>query len=335
MKSRMGLCVVLSVVFVFLCTGLAFAQAKSTTIKFSSPFVATDSRTQAYQYWADMVEKETKGRVKVVVYPGGSLIPLRDHYHAISNGSVGGGLLISSFLDPIIPEFVVTSLLGTIPVNSPDDVMRVEKGIKPIMSKILEKHNIKYLFTTYEGETCFIIRKGKNPILKLEDVRGLILRDPGKHWSGFLRKLGASTMTLDLGQIVPALTYGTVDGVFFNWTTAVALKAGDAAPSLTYTKLYGAWVWAGMNLEMFKGLSQEDQNILMQSAEKAAEYSVDQGRKASDAFFKGAGGFKIYRLPDKEQQRLVQLVMETKEESLKEAPAAGKELAAALEKLAK
>jgi len=58
MKSRMGLCVVLSVMFVFLCTGLVFAQAKSTTIKFSSPFVATDSRTQAYQYWADIVEKE-------------------------------------------------------------------------------------------------------------------------------------------------------------------------------------------------------------------------------------------------------------------------------------
>jgi TRAP-type C4-dicarboxylate transport system substrate-binding protein len=335
MKKLLLVLSLVTIVGLGLEVGDACAQAKSVTIKFSSPFVASDSRTQSYQYWADLVEKETNGRVKVPVFPGGSLLPLRDHYHAISTGSIGGGLLISSFLDPIIPEFVVTSLLGTIPVQSPEDVLRVDKGIKPLMTKIFAKHNIQYLFPTYEGEVVFITRKGKPPILKLEDVKGLVIRDPGKYWSLFLRKLGASTMTLDLGQIVPSLTYGTIDGCILNWTTAVALKAADAAPSLTYLPIYGAWVSAGMNLEMFKNISPSDQKILMQAAEKAADHSVQLGKKARDAFFSGAGGFKMFQPDNKEFQRFMAIINQTKDEALKEAPPEGKELAAALEKLGK
>lgn len=335
MKKVTVLCLTLSVVFIFLVANVGFAQTKTLTIKFSSPFVASDSRTMTYQYWGDMVNKETNGRVKVIVYPGASLIPLKDHYTSISTGSVGGGLMISSFLDPVIPELVVTSLAGTIPVSGPDDVLRVEKGIKPILTRIMEKHNIKYLFGTYEGEMVFIIRKGKNPILKVEDLRGLIIRDAGKYGSLFLRKLGVSTMTLDTGQIVPALSYGTVDGAFFNWTTALALKAADVAPSMTYLGVYGTWVFSGMNLDMFKSLPKADQDILMRATEKATDYSVQLGRKERDAFFANPGGFKIYRLPEQEQQKLVQTMNEVKDEALKTAPPSGKELAAALEKLAK
>jgi len=326
---------IMLLVLIPLCVGINFSEAKTTTIKFSSPFPASDPRTQSYQYWGDLVNKETEGRVKVVIFPGGSLIPLKEHYHAISRGSIGGGLLISSFLDPIIPELVVTSLAGTIPVHEPKEVLKVEKEIKPIMNKIFEKHGIKYLFATYEGEICFIVRKGKDPITKVADLKGLKMRDAGKYTSIFLRDLGVSTVTLGISQVVTALQYGTVDGVMFNWLTAQGIKAADVAPSLTYLGFYGTWVFTGMNLDMFKGLSSGDQQILMQAAEKAAEYSVKQGEKARDDFFANPGGFKIYYLPKEELQKLLKALHEVKEEILKKTPPSGKELAQALEKAAR
>lgn len=323
------------IILISVCINVHFSFAEKTVIKFSSPFPASDPRTQSYQYWGDLVAKETQGRVEVVVYPGGSLLPLTEHYHAISRGSVGAGLLISSFLDPMIPELIVTSLAGTIPVYEPNDVIKVEKVIKPIMDQILEKHDIKYLFATYEGEICFLVRKGKDPILKVADLQGMKMRDAGKYTSIFLKNLGVSTVTLGISQVVTALQYGTVDGVMFNWLTAQGIKAADVAPSLTYLGFYGTWVFTGMNLDMYKKLSPQDQDILQRCSDKATDFSVKEGQKTRDNFFANPGGFKIYYLPEEELKKLVNTLSDVKEDILKDVPPSGKELAKALEKVGK
>lgn len=326
---------IMSLVVVFVCSGVSFSEAKSVTIKFSSPFSTKDARTQTYQYWADLVNKETNGRVNVIVYPGGSLVPLQEHYHAVSRGSIGGGLFVSSYLDPMIPEFVITSLAGSIPIQEPKDLIKVNKAIAPIMTKILEKHNIRYLLATDESTFCVIIRKGLKPVIKLEDFRGLKIRDPGKYTSMWLKKFEASTVTLGIGQVVTALQHGTIDGVVFNWVIATAIKAADVAPSMTLLRFYGPWVFAGINLDIFKSLSSQDQNILIKAGEKSTEYSAKLGKKTTDEFFANPGGFKLYYLDKKDQQELMQTINDVKKEILKEAPPSGKELAEALEKLAK
>jgi hypothetical protein len=97
-------------------------------------------------------------------------------------------------------------------------------------------------------------------------------------------------------------------------------------------KLYGAWVWAGMNLDMFNSLSPgpEDTDA---GCREGGRIFRGLGRKAREAFFKGAGDLRstIFRQGTEATGTARDGDVE---ESLVRC-SAGKELAAALEKLAK
>jgi TRAP-type transport system periplasmic protein len=327
-------CVVLVVamVFIFLCTGISFSQAKKVTIKFSSPFMADDHRTRIYQYWADLVNKGTSGRVEVVIFAGGSLVPLKDHYHSIAGGSIGGGELVSSMLADSIPEIIPATMEGHMPIHEPEDLITAEKLLNPVLVKIHEKYNMRYLFNTYQGKMCFTIRKDKKQIMKVEDLRGLKIRTLG-YSAKVLSSLGASPIIVELSQVIPGLHYGTFDGALWNDTTAQSIKADEVAPYLTYPGSdYGTLVYAAMNLDMFKAISKADQQILIQASEKATEYSATVSKKQRDDFLANPRGFKIYNFSKEEAQKYKQAISVVAKEVFKTLPPLGKELVDLLEK---
>jgi TRAP-type C4-dicarboxylate transport system substrate-binding protein len=326
---------VVSMLFLLPCIGIASSETRKLTIKFSSSFMADDHRTRTYEYWANLVNTGTNGRVEVVVFKGGSLIPQRDHYQSIIGGGVGAAMLVSSQIVDNMPELLPATIEGFVPMHGPQDLVWVEKALNPVMVRIHEKYNMRYLFPTYEGVTCWIVRKGLKPVLKVEDLRGMKIRALG-NFAKIVSKLGASPIILDLSQLVPALNYGTIDAASMNDSAAVGIKVWEVAPNLTYPGTgSGSFVYTAMNLDMFKSLSKEDQQILVQAAEKATEYSAELGKQSTADFLANPRGFKIHYLPKEETEKYKEAIKAVAEEVFKGMPPLGRELADLLERIKK
>lgn len=317
-----------------LCLVLGFqgpALAKTVKIKMSSPFPAADERSQAYTYWADLVKERTGGRIEATLFPGGSLMPLGQHFVAMSQGSLDMGFLVSAYIDKSVPELVILSV-GTAFPPDPEGIIKTQRAIAPVMRKILKKHNIMYLFGTYEGESVIMTRKALGPVERLAQVKGMKLRDFGP-WTGeVVRRLGGAPTTLPIGELNLALQRGTVDGAYFYWLTAEALKLGEVAPYLLYLGVSASWVFSGMNLDLFNSLSKEDQKILLEAAEEATAHSSKLGAKRRAIFFDPEKNkdFQIRYMSDEDKVLLQKTCSEIRADVDAKLPPLGKELSETL-----
>jgi TRAP-type transport system periplasmic protein len=79
--------VVLALAFVRPAPGSAAAQDKPIELKFAS-WVSTvhGHHTGVLVPWAKMIEEKSGGRLKVTIYPGGTLGKPADHFDLVQNG---------------------------------------------------------------------------------------------------------------------------------------------------------------------------------------------------------------------------------------------------------
>jgi TRAP-type C4-dicarboxylate transport system substrate-binding protein len=161
----------------------------------------------------------------------------------------------------------------------------VNRTIRPVLEKNLEKGNIKYLFPTYEGESGVNIIEGKGPILKIADWEGLKIRVYGRWVGKFVESLGAVPVVIPTGELPMALQRKTVDGALSSWAIDLAFRLYEVAPNVTCFTTSALWAFAGMNLNTFKSLSSKDQQILLQAAEEAAVESGKFGLELRDLYF--------------------------------------------------
>lgn len=319
-------------VFCLVCGSMwcfaALSEAKTVKIKISIPFPASDERTKAYQFWAEAVQERTNGRIKTTLFPGGSLLPLGQHFVAMSQGGLDAGMLVSSYIDKSVPELVILSV-GTAFPPDPEGIVKTQRAIAPTMTKILAKNNIQYLFGTYEGEGVIMTRKALGPLKKLSQVKGMKLRDFGPMTGEVVRRLGGAPTTLPLGELNLALQRGTVDGAYFYWLTADAFKLGDVAPYMLYLNVSASWIFAGMNMALFKSLPEEDQKIILKAADEAAAYSAQVGAKKRAYFmdFEKQKNFQVSFLGDEDKVLLKKVCGRIKSDVVKKLPPLGKELA--------
>jgi C4-dicarboxylate-binding protein DctP len=243
-----------------------------------------DQRTKAMQFWADLIEKRTEGRVNGKVYPGASLTKIQDADIATQEGIVDVAFFASSYACPRHPILRVFEVSGAFPPDA-DLLLVVDRAIRPILDKSLARSNIKYLFPTYEGESAVNVIKERGPIRKLEDWKGLKIRVYGRWVGKMIESLGAVPVVIPTGELPLALQRKTVDGGYSSWAIDLAFKLYEVAPNVTQFPDSALWAFAGMNLEKFNSLSPDDQEILMQACDEASVYSGRAGLRLRDLYF--------------------------------------------------
>lgn len=85
-KQVIGIALTLSLLASPLALSPAGAQTKPIELTYSMHFVASHQMAVFGKKWADEVEKRTNGRVKITMFPGGSLIPSPQAYDGVMKG---------------------------------------------------------------------------------------------------------------------------------------------------------------------------------------------------------------------------------------------------------
>ncbi len=270
---------VLAVAFAMVFLG-GYSASAADVIEMDAGFGPTIEMPygKAHEYWAKILEEQSKGTMKIYVFPSDQLGSTKDTIDQVVSGqSVITSTDVAYFADLGVKDLQI--LMGPYLFENWDQVAKIYSSdwFKE-QEKLLEKKNIKVLATNwrYGDRNTMTTMLVKHPA----DIAGKKIRVVQaetfiKAWEA----IGASPTPMALGDVYPALQNGTIDGLENPLTTLYGGRYQEIAKYLlmdAHNKTINIVVCAK---SFFNTLTPEQQELLMKTAKEAGDY---QNKLAAD-----------------------------------------------------
>jgi len=312
MKNFVSLLIAL-LVFGFSILG-AFAQAKPVEFSYSIFFPATHKHTILAGEWAKEVEKRTSGRVKITIFPGGTLTAAPTCFDGVVKGISDIGMSVLAYTKGKFPLTEVIDLpLGyTNGIAATSLTNQYYAKFKP---KEFEEVKILYLHAHGPG-----ILHTKKAVSKLEEIKGLRVRCTGTV-TEIVKALGGVPMSMPMGETYDALNRGMVEGSMAPMESLEGWKWGEVVKFTTesYGAAYSTAFFVAMNKEKWNALPADIQKTIETiNAEWAQKTGKlwDEVDKSGREFSLKLGN-KIFPLSKEENQRWATAVKPVLEDYVK------------------
>jgi len=245
---------------------LAGTALAETVIKIGNVLNADHVWNTCLNGFADEVNKATKGRVVVKVYPSSQLGNEKDLIEGMTLQTVDGGLIGGGSFQAVDPKFGIEALPYAWPTH--EAAYRALDGeLGERLLKILSAKGVVGLAWWENGFRH--ITNNKRPIEKPADLNGLKIRvTPDKMRLDTFKTLGASPMPINFGELYTALQQGVVDGQ----ENPFAIIYSSAFYEVQKYLSLSGHIWGSallcVNSSLWKRISPEDQATVMKLAAK-------------------------------------------------------------------
>ena len=172
--------------------------------------------------WAKKVEDDSKGRIKIELYPamqlGGTPPQLFDQ---AKDGVVDIIWTVLGYTPGRFPKsevFELPFIMGNAEQTSRAFQRFVEANAMD------EFADVKLIAVHTHGPGMF---HTKNPVTKIEDLKGMKIRGGSRIVNDFLTALGAEPIGMPVPAVTEALSKGVLDGTTIPWEVTVALKVSE------------------------------------------------------------------------------------------------------------
>ena len=289
--------------------GIAMPAASAADFTMKIGFATARDQNQQWANWyKEAVEKGSKGRIEVKIFPASQLGPIPREIEGVQLGTIECVLFPADFFVGLDPRYGVFSIPGLFR----DMKQAAETIADPAVNQpLLDLSASKGLV----GVTAFVYAAadylGKKPIRTLQDFKGKKFRinaTPAERER--FRLLGATAVPMPLNEVVPALQRGTVDGTQSAIAVFVNFKFSDIAKVLTQTDdtmlvplAVVSKVWLDKLPPDLRKLVIDEGRKLQPRVQKLSFDALDLMRKR----WKEQGG-SIIRLPDADQKKLIEML---------------------------
>ena len=268
-----------------LATGRApvFAQTQPKKLVFAHINAVPESAAVAFDWMAKEVTARSNGALEMQFF-GKTLIPQElEIMNAVKSGSVamGSPAGAAATVFPEMGALLVPYLVKD--YTSAYAMLNGRIGDK-LSSEIENKYKLKVLCYFDYGFRHFWT--SKKPIVEPKDLRGMKIRvQQAKIFGDTINGLGGNAVPMSYGEVVTAAKQGVIDGGDLPIVNMKALKIYEVSKyaSLTYHN-YGP-TNAVMNLEIWNGLSADQQKLVMDLA-RAAQGKIREATETVDNFAK-------------------------------------------------
>ena len=302
--------------------GPAAAQDKPIELKFSSWVgPAHGHHTGVMVPWAKMLEEKSGGRLKVTIYPGGTLGKPADHYDLVVNGIADLAFTTPGYTPGRFPLISATEL----PL-----LFKTSKGGSQAVWSLFDKYfknefkDVKMLWIWVHPPGHFHL--AKKPVRKLEDLAGLKIRAATPMLTNMVKTLGAIPVSIPAPDTYTALERGTVDGTIFPWEAISSFKIAEVLKHHADVGLYVAPLFTFMNRKKYESLPPDLRKVIDElSGAWGAEFNGgvwDKNEFVGIEAIKKAGG-TIYTVPPEERQRWAARLKPLEEDWVKSMEAKG------------
>ena len=287
-----------------LTSGAARAQDKTYVMKITLPTLH-DTVHQVALNWAAAVEKDSGGRIKAQVYPASQLGSIPRQIEGVQFGSIQALLIPPEFMVGVDPRFEVMAAPGLI--NSMEHGQRV--AADPAVLKLMlglgankGLHGVGLFMATPSS----II--SKTPIRHLADFKGKKIRIFASQFQSVaFERLGITPVAMSLGDVLPALQQGAIDGADAALNVYVPMHFVDASKYVTQTNQPAIFIILEVSQKWFDTLPKDLQQIVdkdgAEESVKINPWGLDFRHKMQKAWV--AQGGELINLPPNEQAEMM------------------------------
>jgi len=210
---------------------------------------------------------------------------------------------------------------GRILVEGPPDLIAADPQVLKLMMKLGAEKGLHGAGLMMAQPTCII---SKTPIRHLADFKGKKLRIFASQFQSVaFDRLGVTPVAMTLGDVLPALQQGAIDGAIAGIGPFVHLHFGDAAKYITETNSPAIFIILEVSQKWYDSLPKDLQEIIdrdgaavSKSIEPTAIKMYQEQRKA----WTDAGG-ELISLPREEQASMMASLSSVGEDVSKPKPA--------------
>ncbi|MFG1463958.1 TRAP transporter substrate-binding protein [Xanthobacter sp. DSM 24535] len=246
--------------------------AAQTKWNLPSAYPADNFHTENIAQFAKDVEAATGGKLVITLHPNASLFKAPEIKRAVATGQAQAGEVIMSIHeneDPIFGIDVVPFL-----ATSYEASKKLWAASRPFVEKKMEAQGLMVLYAVpWPPQGIF----SKNPVTKVEDLKGAKWRAYNVGTSRIGDLLGAQSVTVQQAELAQALATGVVTALITSAATGYDVKIWESIP---YFYDVQAWLPKNMvfvNKAAFDALDKPTQQAVL----KAAAAAEERGWKSS------------------------------------------------------
>ncbi len=239
--------------------GAAQAQDKTYVMKVTLPTI-NDAPHQFAKDFAALVEKDSGGRIKGEVYPASQLGSIPRQIEGTQFGAIQVATVPPEFFVGVDERFEVMAAPGLADSLEHGQRIAADPQVLKLMLKLGAEKGLHGAGLMMAQPTCII---SKTPLRHLSDFKGKKLRIFASQFQSVaFDRLGVTPVAMTLGDVLPALQQGAIDGAIAGIGPFVHLHFGDAAKYITETNSPAIFIILEVSQKWYDSLPKDLQEIV-------------------------------------------------------------------------
>ncbi|MEC1697832.1 TRAP transporter substrate-binding protein [Schinkia azotoformans] len=216
-------------------------------------------QTQLFEEFGKTLNEGSDGRITQELYPANSLGDAGAHYDMAVTGEADIALSVYGYTPGRFPSVSVLELpfLAESAVHGSKIVATLYNEFPEIQKEHSETHPL-FVFTAEPAQLISV----KHRIEKPEDLKGLRVRTPSPTGSAVLEALGATAVSMPMGDVYESLQRGVVDAAMVPLETLQNYNFHEIAKYVTIGNFSATPFYSVMNQSTYDSFSDSDKELL-------------------------------------------------------------------------
>jgi TRAP-type C4-dicarboxylate transport system substrate-binding protein len=295
-------------------------QDKTFTMKITTPTLNAALDIYA-KVFADALEKDSGGRIKVEIYPASRLGTIPRQIEGTQFGAIQCAIIPPEFFVGIDERFEVLAAPGLVTSAAQGHRVAADPAVQKFYLALGADKGLHGVAVAY-AEPSEVL--AKNAIRHLADFKGKKIRIFASEFqSASFKRLGATPVAMSPSDVLPAIQQGSLDASVAGVELLSGLHFYDAAKYITMTNHAAIFYLVEISKKWFDALPPDLQQIV----EKDAASTVTGFQKRADEIDSAAAkvwtdnGGELISLPADEQAEMLKTLASVGADISKEKPA--------------
>jgi len=251
-----------------LTSGGARADDKTYVMKVTLPTI-NDAPHQFAKDFAAAVEKDSGGRIKGEVYPASQLGSIPRQIEGTQFGSIQAAAVPPEFFVGVDERFEVMAAPGLVDSVEHGQRVAADPAVLKLMLGLGANKGLHGVGLMIAQPSCVI---SKSAIRHLADFKGKKIRIFASQFQSVaFQRLGATPVAMTLGDVLPALQQGAIDGSVAGIGPFVHLHFADAAKYVTETNQPAIFIILEVSQKWYDSLPKDLQQIVDRDGAKVSK----------------------------------------------------------------
>jgi TRAP-type C4-dicarboxylate transport system substrate-binding protein len=232
-------------------------------LTYSIFFPASHIQCRMAEEWAEEIHSRSRGRVKIALFPGGTLSKAPQCYDGVVDGISDIGMSCFAYTRGRFPIMASVDL----PMGYPDGL--TASRVATAVARELNPEELQDVHTLYVHGHGPGILASRKEVRSVEDLNGLKIRATGQS-AQVVEALGGVPVAMSQPETYEALQKGVVSATLCPMETLKGWKQGEVINSVTDTSVIGytTAMFVVMNQAKWEALPSDIQKVFTEVSEE-------------------------------------------------------------------